>query len=221
MALLEIVSLAFRGSSALGLASAPARGQGNGAWATELGSHSLKSSWEVAFAGKNDMSDLTQQCRREEASHIEASLGPSTSGRPPLVVPRDRKFSKEPLILAGIRTVPLDFARRGSSDHLLERGQISRKSNRYSSRHRSAGRLAAVMSLDALQAGGVAWPAVNPGIHDEDEGEPLSCLFIGPIEEAEKVHLEALYMQVSGFIDIGRYASKVQEGSVVYFTAGC
>jgi hypothetical protein len=212
MALQEIVSLASRGSCALGLASAPARGQGNGALATEFHrSHSLKPSWEVAFAGKDDTGDLTQQCRRGEASHIEASLGPSTSGRPPLVVPRGRKFSKEPLILAGIGTVPLDSARRGSSGFLLERGQKSRKSNRFRSRHRSSGRLAAVMSLDALQAGGVAWPAVNPGIHDEDEGEPLSCLFIGPIEEAEKVHLEALYMQVSRFINIGRDVSQVRK----------
>jgi hypothetical protein len=197
MALQEIVSLASRGCSAPGFASASARGQGNGGWVTEFHHcHSSKPSWEVGLAGKDSTSELSHKSRNKEASRIEASLGPSTSGRPPLVVPKGCKYSKQPLVLAGLQSVPRDFARRGSSDQLLERQNL-RKSDRFSSSHRSFSSLAAAMSLDALQAGGLAWPAMKEGIHDGNEGEPLSCLFIGPIEEAEKVHLEALYMQVS------------------------
>jgi hypothetical protein len=198
MALQEIVSLASRGSSAPGLASTSARGHRNGAWVVEF-HHCLSSkpSWEVGLAGKDSTSELSHNSKNGEANRIEAGLGPSTSGRPPLVVPKGCKYSKQSLVLAGLQSVPLDSARGGSSDQLLLERQKFRKSKRFGSSHRCSGRLAAAMSLDALQAGGVAWPAMNPGIHDGNDGEPLSCLFIGPIEEAEKVHLEALYMQVS------------------------
>lgn len=55
-------------------------------------------------------------------------------------------------------------------------------------------------TLAAAMSGGLEWPVVGLETQSEgDEGdvsEPLSCLYIGPIDDAEKAHLEALYMQV-------------------------
>ncbi|GAQ78849.1 hypothetical protein KFL_000200010 [Klebsormidium nitens] len=77
---------------------------------------------------------------------------------------------------------------------------ISRRQN-----HRMRRVLLAAMSLDA---GGVSWQAVERGNLNEggegDVSEPLSCLFIGPIEEADRVHLEALYMQARDSYYSGR-----------------
>lgn len=195
MALLEVVaSLPRQGAVAL----TASKGQGSQTQGLETRGSFLQTPIGVLdfiFVGQAHKSRTAARQDHAGSSCIEASFGPSTSGRhsssvgwqePELFVQRSSiRTNGCPSHVSGGRRV----LEGGTSLAFLSR---SGKENR-----RTRRALAAVMSLGA---GGVNWPVVQLGNQNEDgEGnvsEPLSCLFIGPIEEADKVHLEALYMQV-------------------------